>query len=263
MLINLALLTLFIQMKEQRLITNSATLITRGKRKQIVTAGKIAKQARGIQSIEAIPSNHQPWYHFYTKGDKQYENYMSKEWSIEKRGNVELFEKLSLEGAQAGLSWRTILKKRDAYRRVFHNFQFDKVSIMNEDDVEKMISSEETGDNAVVKHRGKLLSVINNAKKVKAMVDSNQSFNDFLWSFVDDKPILNSWKCTSDMPSKTSESERMSKELKRLGFKFVGPTTCYSLMQSCGMVIDHPAHTDEWRDAHERLKARPGGFQKR
>ena len=261
--INLILIALFIQMKEHRLLANTATIITKGKRTQIVTAQKINKKPKAIQNIEeTIPSN-QPWYHFYTKGDEQYENYMSKEWSIEKRGNAELFEKLSLEGAQAGLSWRIILKKRDAYRRVFHNFQFDKISVMTDDDVDSIINSEETGNNAVVKHRGKVLSVINNAKKVKLMVDSNQSFSDFLWSFVDDKPILNSWKCASNIPSKTTESESMSKELKKLGFKFVGPTTCYSLMQSCGMVIDHPVHTVEWRDAHKRLKKRSEGFQMR
>ena len=209
-----------------------------------------------------------PWYTFFTKGDEDYDRYMSTEWGFEKRSDRDLFEKLSLEGAQAGLSWKTILTKREAYRQTFHNFDVDKCAKMKNSDVTKILEIEGSGPDVVVRHRGKVESVINNAKRIQEMrkselKESGQTFGEFLWSFVDNKPILNSWKALSDMPSKTDESEAMSKALRKRGFRFVGPTTCYSMMQACGLVIDHPVGTKEWIEAKRNLEKRTGGYQSR
>lgn len=211
-----------------------------------------------------------PWFHFFTKGDEEYNKYMSTEWGFEKRGDEALFEKISLEGAQSGLSWLTILRKREAYRRVFSNFDVDKVALMDDDDVERIVAEESDGDprSLVVRHRGKIQAVINNAKCIQQMrqeePDQSDVFDKFLWSFVDNAPILNSW--SGDLKqacSNSDESAAMSAALKKRGFRFVGPTTCYSLMQSVGMVIDHPIGTPEYTAATKRLKKRPGGFQDR
>lgn len=209
-----------------------------------------------------------PWYNVFTKGDERYNAYMANEWGYEKHGDQALFEKLCLEGAQSGLSWRTILNKRDAYRKAFHNFDIGKVANMTSNDIDQILNSGKTGDEMIVKHRGKIESVINNAKKLQDLLpmvnaEGYKDFSDWLWSFVNHQPVLNSWKTLSDMPSKTDESEAMSKALKKNGFKFVGPTTCYSLMQSCGFVIDHPLGTKEWKASFNRLKKRKEGFQDR
>lgn len=212
-----------------------------------------------------------PWYTFFTKGDAEYNKYMATEWGFERRGDEALFEKLSLEGAQSGLSWLTVLRKRPAYRRAFYDFDPVKVSLMTDEDVQKLIEthSEDPRDQ-LVRHRGKIESVINNAKCIVQLraesstkdVSSFGVFDDLIWSFVDHKPILNRF-ALSQMPSKSKESEAMSKELKKRGFKFVGPITCYSMMQALGMIIDHPLDSPEWLAAYETLKQRPGGFQER
>lgn len=209
-----------------------------------------------------------PWYFMFTKGDPLYNEYMASEWGIEKRGDNALFEKLCLEGAQSGLSWRTILYKRQAYRGFFHDFEVEQVAKMTLSDIDKILSSNATGNDMVVRHRGKLESVIHNAKLVMDMrngrlAQEHSNFSDFLWNFVEDRPILNAWKSPNETPTKTKESEAMSKALKTLGFKYVGATTCYSLMQSCGFVIDHPYNTNEWKAALARLQKRSGGFQDR
>lgn len=205
-----------------------------------------------------------PWYHALTKGNADYADYMANEWGFEKRGDVALFEKLSLEGAQSGLSWLTIFRKREHYRRTFHHFDPVKVASMDPSDVERIVN--ETGSETVVRHRGKIESVIHNAKCILEMRSQaelsadNQVLDDFLWSFVDHKPILNRW-ALRDAPSTSEVSVAMSKALKKRGFKFVGPTTCYSMMQAVGMVIDYPVDTPEWEAAHERLERREGGYQ--
>lgn len=227
---------------------------------------RTAKPAHDLQQ--------QPWYYKYTKGDPLYTNYMRNEWSHEKETDDEIFEKLSLDGAQAGLSWRTILHKREAYRRAFYNFDINKVAKMTNSDIDHLMTTRQqdeskkdaTGSNSsiVVRHRGKLESVVNNAQliqKLKAEGTIATTFSSYLWSFVNHKPILNSWASFDDIPSKTTESEAMSKELKALGFKFVGPTTCYAFMQSCGFVIDHVRGCEEWLEAEKRLKKRNGGYQ--
>ena len=137
---------------------------------------------------------------------------------------------------------------------------------MSDDDIESLLTSTSDDDDKkklVVRHCGKLHSVVNNATIIQQLKSNGtiSSFKEYLWSFVDNKPILNHWESFSDLPSKTEESERMSKALKKHGFKFVGPTTCYSLMQSCGFVIDHLKGSKHWLEAEERLKKREDGYQ--
>lgn len=179
-----------------------------------------------------------------------------------------MFEKISLEGAQSGLSWLTVLRKRDAYRRVFYDFDIDRVATMTPADVDRIVQEEDKNNprNLVVRHRGKIEAVISNAKYIQEMKTGGDcSFDEFLWSFVEDQPILNRWngQQLKDVPSQTAESQAMSKALKKIGFRFVGPTTLYAMMQSVGMVIDHPVDSPEWKAAHERLQSRTGGYQER
>jgi DNA-3-methyladenine glycosylase I len=203
------------------------------------------------------------WFSSFTKGDATYDAYMTNEWGFEQRGDIGLFEMLSLEGAQSGLSWLTILRKRQAYREAFCQFDPVRVAAMTDADVEGLLAADASPEHTVVRHRGKIQSVIHNAKcilemRAESLVIDKQVFDEFLWSFVNEKPILRR-RSFDSMPSKTPESEAMSKALKKRGFKFVGPTTCYSLMQSVGMVIDHPMGSPEWYAAYERLQSRPGG----
>eukprot|EP00658_Telonema_sp_P-2_P014035 TRINITY_DN15321_c0_g1_i1.p1 TRINITY_DN15321_c0_g1~~TRINITY_DN15321_c0_g1_i1.p1 ORF type:complete len:192 (+),score=46.94 TRINITY_DN15321_c0_g1_i1:207-782(+) len=182
---------------------------------------------------------------------------MKNEWGVCKWGDQELFEKICLEGAQAGLSWALILAKREAYRRDFHGFDIQKCAEMSISEVEAVMSDERSGTDAVVKNRAKLMSVPHNARCVLKMLEEGGegSFSEMLWGFVGGTPKLNRWKSKAEVPSKTDESEAMSSRLKQLGFKFVGPTTCYSLMQACGLVVDHPVDSPEWETARSRIKA--------
>ena len=226
------------------------------------------KQRISFTCIKPIENSSDEWFHNFVQGDPIYYDYMTSEWGNEKyyQTDNQLFEKLSLEGAQSGLSWRTILHKRDAYRRAFHQFDIDRVANMSCSDIDKLLSQEsDNPTELVVRHRGKLESVIHNAKTIKSlkMQGTIPSFKEYLWTFVDNKPILNSWKSFKDIPSRTAESEAMSKDLKKKGFKFVGPTTAYAFMQSCGFVMDHPVATRGWIEAEERLKAKEGGCQQR
>ena len=206
-----------------------------------------------------------PWYSFFTKGDPEYEAYMATEWGFEKDqgDDTAYFEKISLEGAQSGLSWLTILRKREAYRRTFYNFDPVRVAAMTQDDVESIVNQQGPSTEIVVRHRGKIESVVSNAKCVLEMQKQGDSFAHHLWSFVDHKPILNSNRNVAEAATKSPESEAMSKDLKKRGFRFVGPTTCYAMMQALGLVIDHPVDTPEWKSAKERLKNRKGGYQQR
>ena len=259
----------------------------------IPAASSSSSSSTAITTKEPMQKKHNPWYNHFTKNDLLYNQYMANEWGVEekydddqKNDNV-LFEKLCLESAQSGLSWRTILYKRQAYRDVFHNFDIAKVSQMTSIDIDNIMSFEgsstsktnanddTTKNQVVVKHRAKLESVVHNAKQVIAMTSqegatcsddttNTSTFSNYLWSFVNHHPILNHWSCIQDIPSKSKESEEMSSALKKFhGFKFIGPTTCYSFMQSCGFVIDHPVNTPEWESSLARLKTRKGGFQNR
>jgi DNA-3-methyladenine glycosylase I len=159
------------------------------------------------------------------------QKYHDEDWGTPKRDVSSLFEMLTLEGAQAGLSWATILKKREGYRNNFKNFDVKKVALFAEKDVERILQ-----DPGVVRHRGKIESVIFNAK---AIIEMEEDFSDFVWGFVEGVTQDNSFKEMKDLPSVTDSATKMSKELKKRGFKFVGPTTCYSFMQAAGLVNDH------------------------
>jgi DNA-3-methyladenine glycosylase I len=163
--------------------------------------------------------------------DELMRRYHDIEWGVPQRDDRTLFEFLVLEGAQAGLSWRTVLNKRDRYREVFAGFDIDAVAAFDDSDVARLLA-----DPGIIRNRAKVASTIGNARAARALPDGLSAF---LWSFVDGQPVQGSWETTADLPVTTPASDRMSKELKRRGFRFVGSTICYSLMQACGLVNDH------------------------
>jgi len=156
------------------------------------------------------------------------------EWGVPSRDRRFLFELLTLEGAQAGLSWTTILRKRDGYRAAFANFEPERVAAFGPDDVDRLLL-----DPGIVRNRGKVTSTIDNARAALALERSGVGFVDHLWSFVGGKPIDNAFTELAQLPAETAESKAMSKDLKARGFRFVGPTILYSFMQSAGLVNDH------------------------
>ena len=163
--------------------------------------------------------------------DPLYVAYHDDEWGVPTRDERALFELLNLEGAQAGLSWATILHKREGYRAAFAGWDVEAVAAFGEDDVARLLA-----DAGIVRHRGKIEAAITNAR---ATLELDVPLAELLWSFVDGEPRLNDWRRVGEIPAVTAESTAMSKELKRRGFRFVGPTTCYSLMQGAGLVDDH------------------------
>lgn len=166
--------------------------------------------------------------------DPLYRAYHDHEWGVPLHDEHRLFEMLTLEGAQAGLSWLTILRKREGYRRAFAGFDPQVVAGFGEADVARLLA-----DPGIVRNRLKVSSTINNARAVLEVQARYGSLDAFLWQFVDGQPIRNSWRSLQEIPVSTPLSDRMSKELKRHGFRFVGSTICYSHMQATGMVNDH------------------------
>ncbi|RDW21192.1 DNA-3-methyladenine glycosylase I [Oceanobacillus chungangensis] len=166
--------------------------------------------------------------------DPIYLKYHDEEWGVPHHDDQKLFEMLSLGGAQAGLSWITILKRRENYREAFDNF--DPKIIMNYDDskVEQLRHNE-----GIIRNKLKINSVISNAKAFLNVQAQFGTFDEYIWQFVDGKPIINHWEEIGQIPVSTPESEQMSKDLKKRGFKFVGPTICYAFMQATGLVNDH------------------------
>lgn len=160
--------------------------------------------------------------------------YHDQEWGVPSRNERHLFEMLTLEGAQAGLSWTTILRKRDGYRAAFVGFDAAKVARFTPKKIESILTNP-----GVVRHRGKIESTVSNANAVVGLWDRDETLSGLLWSFVGGEPLVNRYRTMEDVPSETPASKAMSKELKRRGFRFVGPTTCYALMQAAGMVNDH------------------------
>ena len=166
--------------------------------------------------------------------DPLYQLYHDHEWGVPCRDDRHLFEMLVLEGAQAGLSWQTILRKRENYRRAFAGFDVARVAVFTEADVARLLA-----DAGIVRNRLKIASAIKNAQGVLRILEEHGSLADFLWRFVDGIPRQNQWSCPGDIPARTPESDAMSRELKRRGFTFVGSTICYAFMQAVGMVNDH------------------------
>jgi len=162
--------------------------------------------------------------------DAEYAAYHDEEWGVPSRDERHLFEMLTLEGAQAGLSWSTILRKREGYRKAFAGFEAAKVARFSKKDVERLLN-----DPAIVRNRLKVESAVNNAQRILEL----ENLSDYLWSFVDGRPKVNRFRRLADIPAETAESKAMSKDLKNRGFRFVGPTVCYAFMQACGLVNDH------------------------
>jgi DNA-3-methyladenine glycosylase I len=160
--------------------------------------------------------------------------YHDEEWGVPSHDDVHLFEMLTLEGAQAGLSWSTILRKREGYRRAFAGFDPGVVARFEAKDVERLLA-----DPGIVRNRLKIESTVNNAARVLEVQEEHGSLDAYLWSFVDGAPIVNSWATLAEIPAETDLSKAISKDLKRLGFRFVGPTAMYAFMQTVGMVDDH------------------------
>ena len=160
--------------------------------------------------------------------------YHDEEWGVPSHDDRHLFEMLTLEGAQAGLSWSTILNKREGYRRAFAGFDPAAVARFTEKDVERLL--EDTG---IVRNRLKVESTVANSARVLDVQQELGSFDAYLWAFVEGEPVVGSWRSLAELPAETDLSRALSKDLKRRGFRFVGPTVCYAFMQTVGMVNDH------------------------
>jgi len=161
-------------------------------------------------------------------------HYHDKEWGVPVHNDRILFEFLTLEGAQAGLNWQTILNKRENYRKAFHAFDPAKIARYNKKDVQRLLH-----DSGIIRNRLKIEATITNAKQFLETREEFGSFDGYMWRFVGGRPIRNAVKSLSEIPSTTRESDAMSKELRKRGFRFVGPTICYAFMQAVGMVNDH------------------------
>jgi DNA-3-methyladenine glycosylase I len=171
-----------------------------------------------------------PW----CEGSDLYRRYHDEEWGVPLRDDRALFELLILEGAQAGLSWSTILNKRAHYRQVFDGFDAQRIAAYDEAKVAALLA-----DPGIVRNRAKVAATIQNARAFLELTQDGHSFSDFLWRFVDGAPLQNERRTLLEVPAKTAQSEAMSKALARAGFKFIGPTICYAFMQAAGLVNDH------------------------
>jgi DNA-3-methyladenine glycosylase I len=161
-------------------------------------------------------------------------HYHDTEWGTPLHDDRGLFEFLCLEGAQAGLSWRTVLNKRENYRKAFHNFEIARVAAMKDRELEKLLL-----DPGIIRNRLKVTATRDNAIAALEVIKEFGSLDVYLWSFVDGKPLVNRWRDKSEVPASTELSDHMSKTLKKRGFRFVGTTICYSLLQATGMINDH------------------------
>ena len=169
--------------------------------------------------------------------------YHDEEWGAPSHDDRHLFEMLILEGAQAGLSWSTILNKRENYRRAFDEFDFDKIARYGEDDVARLM-----GDAGIVRNRMKIESAIGNARALLAVREEFGSFDAYIWRFVGGAPKRNAFRSLAELPASTAESDAMSKDLKKRGFRFVGSTICYAFMQAVGMVNDHEVECSRYEE---------------
>jgi DNA-3-methyladenine glycosylase I len=172
--------------------------------------------------------------HWAMTEDMAMQAYHDTEWGVPTHDDRALFELLTLEGAQAGLSWRTVLARRDAYRKAYHGFDIDRVAAMTDKALEALIA-----DSPLIRNRLKIYSVRDNAKAAQAAIRQHGSLDHYLWSFVNHTPVRNGWTERSQVPATTPISDAMSKALKKAGFRFVGSTICYAFMQATGMVDDH------------------------
>jgi DNA-3-methyladenine glycosylase I len=161
-------------------------------------------------------------------------DYHDREWGVPVHDDRQLFELLILEGAQAGLSWSTILNKREGYRTAFWGFDPDAIAAFTPDDVDQLLTSA-----SIVRNRAKIQAAVGNARAFRVLIDDMGSFDRYVWGFVGGRPLQNSWPSIDAIPAQTEESRALSADLRRRGFRFVGPTICYAFMQSAGLVNDH------------------------
>ena len=178
--------------------------------------------------------------------DPSYRAYHDLEWGVPVRDERHLFELLVLEGAQAGLSWATILHKREGYRRAFAGFEASAVAAFDDGDVARLLA-----DAGIVRNRAKVTAAIDSAHAVLALQAGGTSLVEHLWSFVGGRPVINRVQTIGEIPSETDVSRAMSKDLRARGFRFVGPTICYALMQSAGLVNDHEIGCFRWAEVQE------------
>ncbi len=188
-----------------------------------------------------MPKQRCPW-----PTDELYCAYHDDEWGIPNHDDRHLFEMLILEGAQAGLSWSTILRKRENYRKAFHNFDAERIARYSVRDVARLMA-----DAGIVRNRLKIAATIQNAKSYLEVREEFGSFDRYIWQFVDGNPIHNRWQEMKQVPAKTKASDAMSKDLLKRGFKFVGSTICYAYMQAVGMVNDHLVDCFRWSELNQ------------
>jgi DNA-3-methyladenine glycosylase I len=186
--------------------------------------------------------------------DPLYVAYHDREWGVPVHDDSLLFEMLTLEGAQAGLSWLTILRKREGYRRAFSGFDIAAVARFGDRDVERLM-----GDPAIVRNRLKIASVVRNARAALEIRERHGSLAAFLWRYVDGVPRQNAWSSLAEVPARTTESDAMARDLKRLGCSFVGSTICYAFMQAVGMVNDHTVDCFRHAELREPVAESPPG----
>jgi DNA-3-methyladenine glycosylase I len=191
-----------------------------------------------------MPKERCPW-----PTDELYCAYHDEEWGLPNHDDQHLFEMLILEGAQAGLSWSTILRKRQNYRAAFHHFDAEKIARYSEKDTLRLMANA-----GIVRNRLKIAAAIRNAKSFLDVRDEFGSFDRYIWQFVGGTPIQNQWREMKQVPARTSESDAMSKDLLKRGFKFVGSTICYAYMQAVGMVNDHLVHCFRWSEVQRPAK---------
>ena len=185
----------------------------------------------------------------WANGSDLLQSYHDHEWGVEVHDDRTLFEFLVLEGAQAGLSWSTILRKREAYRKAFDHFDARKVARYSEKTVARLLANPE-----IIRNRLKINAAVTNAGAFLQVQKEFGSFDRYIWQFVDGRPIRNAWKQMTDVPASTPESIAMSKDLQKRGFKFVGPTICYAFMQAVGMVNDHVVDCFRYKELRSTRK---------
>jgi DNA-3-methyladenine glycosylase I len=170
----------------------------------------------------------------WAEGEEIYQRYHDEEWGVPVREDAGQFEFLILETFQAGLSWITILKKRENFRKAFDNFEYKKIALYNEDKIQSLLN-----DEGIIRNKLKIRSAVTNALAFMKVQQEFESFTKYIWGFVDDKPVVGNWKTLEEVPATTELSDRISKDLKKRGFKFVGSTIVYAHLQATGIVNDH------------------------
>ena len=186
----------------------------------------------------------------WVNNDEKMRKYHDLEWGVPVHDDQILYEFLILEGAQAGLSWNTILQKRENFRKAFDNFDYKKIARYNEKKTEELLN-----DKGIIRNKLKIGAAIANAKALLKVQNEFSSFDKYVWKFVNYEPIINNFKSLEELPAKTKQSELISKDLKKRGFKFVGPTIIYSFMQAVGMTNDHTTDCFRYEEINQGIKS--------